>query len=184
LLRRHSRTLGTTECYSPTLRRVSQPDDPQTRPRGRSRSWFRSSPGGQAVDTLAPRCVGRMRLASLTRSDQRRVGDLLRVLTSPARSAPTSSGSSTRGLTGRDGRSPDLPGGVGVGPAGHDRGAVSHLGTRSLSEWSAVSPMSDGHARLKLQAQDQSSDRLTFRNRRRRCRLRSHAGLCRPPRSC
>ncbi len=30
---------------------------------------------GQATDTLAPpRCFGRMRLASLTRSDQRRVG--------------------------------------------------------------------------------------------------------------
>ena len=30
--------------------------------------------GGQAADTLGARCFGRMRLASLTRSDQRRVG--------------------------------------------------------------------------------------------------------------
>jgi hypothetical protein len=35
---------------------------------------IRQLAGGQAADTLAPRCFGRMRLASLTRSDQRRGG--------------------------------------------------------------------------------------------------------------
>ena len=51
-------------------------------------------------------------------------------LTQP-RSAPTSSGSSTR----PDGQEMAdfliLPGGVGVGPPAHDRGAVSRVGTRS-----------------------------------------------------
>jgi hypothetical protein len=61
-----------TEVVAAGIKECSaRPSDRNLR---RSRSWSGSSPGGRAADTLAPRCFGRMRLASLTRSDQRRVG--------------------------------------------------------------------------------------------------------------
>jgi len=71
-----------------------------------------------------PRVLGRMRVARWRARTSRASGspsgpDL------PARSAPTSSGRSTRGRRAGAGRSPSLPGGV--GPRGQDRGAVSRL---------------------------------------------------------
>ena len=68
---------------------------------------------------------------SPTRTASRTVRSVRSMISRPSRFPFGRPGNSI--IRAGDGRSPDLPGGVGVGSPGHDRGAVSRLGPRFWS---------------------------------------------------